>query len=145
MSRVAKGLIKIIIEIIVVTILVTSINIRLNGMYLLGLPDFDEIQSVRISYPNITNEVKEFSDDYNIELALKLTGFLKYDLFEKTENIENTSEPLITITYHLKDGTMKEISANNTVVWWKGKKYIIKDKDMFVNLTEGIFFLEDIQ
>lgn len=40
---------------------------------------------------------------------------------------------------------MKEISANNTVVWWKGKKYIIKDKDMFVNLTEGIFFLEDIQ
>ena len=64
MSRVAKGLIKIIIEIIVVTILVTSINICLNGMYLLGLPDFDEIQSVRISYPNITNEVKEFSDDY---------------------------------------------------------------------------------
>ena len=46
MSRVAKGLIKIIIEIIVVTILVTSINICLNGMYLLGLPDFDEIQSV---------------------------------------------------------------------------------------------------
>ena len=87
MSRVAKGLIKIIIEIIVVTILVTSINICLNGMYLLGLPDFDEIQSVRISYPNITNEVKEFSDDYNIELALKLTGFLKYDLFEKTETI----------------------------------------------------------
>ena len=142
MSRIAKGLIKIIIEIIVVTILVTSINIFLNGMYLLGLPDLDEIQSISISYPTVTNEVKEFSDDENIELALKLTGFLKYDLFEKTEN---TGEPLITITYHLKDGTSKEVSANNTVVWWNGKTHNIKDKDMFVNLTEGIFFLEDIQ
>ena len=142
MSRIAKGLIKIIIEIIVVTILVTSINIFLNGMYLLGLPDLDEIQSISISYPTVTNDVKEFSDDENIELALKLTGFLRYDLFEKTEN---TGEPLITITYYLKDGTSKEISANNTVVWWKGKAHNIKDKDMFVNLAEGIFFLEDIQ
>lgn len=44
----------------------------------------------------------------------------------------------------LKDGTDKTISANNTTVWWNGKTYVIKDKEMFVNLTEGIFFLEDL-
>ncbi len=142
MSKIAKGLIKLIIEIIVVTILVIGIKIMTDGMYIFGVPDMDEIQSVSVSYPSVTNEVKEFSDDENIELALKLTGFLRYDLFEKTEN---TGEPLITITYYLKDGTSKEISANNTVVWWNGKTHNIKDKDMFVNLTEGIFFLEDIQ
>ena len=37
------------------------------------------------------------------------------------------------------------ISANNTTIWWNNKTYIIKDKELFVNLTEGIFFLEDLQ
>ena len=37
------------------------------------------------------------------------------------------------------------ISANNTTVWWNNKIHVIKDKDMFINLTEGIFFLEDLQ
>ena len=32
------------------------------------------------------------------------------------------------------------ISANNTTIWWNNKTYIIKDKELFVNLTEGIFF-----
>lgn len=44
----------------------------------------------------------------------------------------------------LKDGTDKIISANNTTVWWNGKTYVTKDKEMFVNLTEEIFFLEDL-
>lgn len=77
-----------------------------------------------------------------MELALKLTNFLKYDVFEKADT---TQEPLIHITYHQKDGTDQTISANRTTVWWEGKTYAIKDKDMFVNLTEGLFFLEDLQ
>ena len=85
---------------------------------------------------------KEISSREDIELALKLTGFLKYDLFEKVNSEE---EPTITITYFLKDGTSKTISANNTTVWWNNKIHVIKDKDMFINLTEGIFFLEDLQ
>ena len=78
----------------------------------------------------------------SIILALKLTGFLKYDLFEKVNSEE---EPTITITYFLKNGTSKTISANNTTVWWNNKIHVIKDKEMFINLTEGIFFLEDLQ
>ena len=142
MNKIVKSLIRFLIEVIVIIVLIVGIRIFTDGMYLLGLPNLDDIQSVNISYPSVTDDVKEISSYEDIELALKLTGFLKYDLFKKA-NIEE--EPLITITYFFKDGTDKTISANNTTVWWNNKTYTIKDKEMFINLTEGIFFLEDLQ
>lgn len=142
MNKFVKGLIRLLIEIAVITALLVIINICTKGMYLLGLPDLTDIQSVSVSYPNVTEDIKEVSSPEDIELALKLTGFLKYDLFEKAGN---TEKPLITITYYLKDGTDKTISANNTTVWWNDKSYTIKEKEMFINLTEGIFFLGDLQ
>lgn len=141
MKKAVKGTIRLIIVIVAVTALVIGIKILINGMYLFGIPDLKDVQTVSISYPSVTDEVKEVSSQEDVELSLKLTGFLKYDLFEKADSNE---KPLITITYHLKDGTDKTISANNTTVWWNGKTYVIKDKEMFVNLTEGIFFLKDL-
>ena len=142
MNKIVKGILRFLIEVIVITVLIVGIHIFMNGMYLLGLPDLEDIQSVSISYPSVTDDVKEISSYEDIESALKLTGFLKYDLFKKATSEES---PLITITYHLKDGTDKTISANNTTVWWNNKPYAIKDKEMFINITEGIFFLEDLQ
>ena len=142
MNKIFKGLIRFLIEVIVMTVLIVGINIFTNGMYLWGLPRINDIQSVNITYPSVTDDVKEISSSEDIELALKLTGFLKYDLFGEVNSEE---EPAITITYFLKDGTSKTISANNTTVWWNNKIHVIKDKEMFVNLTEGIFFLEDLQ
>jgi len=141
MKKVVKFLSRLLIEIIVVTLLVVGIRIFTGGMYLFGLPDLKDVQTVSISYSSVTDEIKEVSSQEDIELSLKLTGFLKYDLFEKANCSE---DPLITITYHLKDGTDKVIAANNTTVWWNEKTYAIKDKEMFINLTEGIFFLEDL-
>ncbi len=129
-------------EVVVVVILVTGVNIFINGMYLFGLPERSEVQSVTISYPAVTDEVKEVSTEEDVELALKLTGFLKYDLFEKTDG---EGEALITMTYHLKDGSEKEIAANHEIVWWNGKAYCIKDQEKFIRLTEGIFFLGEVQ
>ena len=141
-NKIFKCLIRFLIEVIVMTVLIVGINIFMNGMYLWGLPRINDIQSVNITYPSVTDDVKEISSSEDIELALKLTGFLKYDLFGEVNSEE---EPAITITYFLKDGTSKTISANNTIVWWNNKIHVIKDKEMFVNLTEGIFFLEDLQ
>ena len=141
-NKIVKGLIRFLIEVVVITVLIVGIRIFTDGMYLLGLPDLDDIQSVNISYPSVTENVKEISSRKDIELALKLTGFLKYDLFGEVNSEE---EPDITITYFLKDGTSKTISANNTTVWWNNKIHVIKEKEMFINLTEGIFFLDDLQ
>lgn len=52
----------------------------------------------------------------------------------------NKERPIIVITYHLEDGTDERISANNTTVWWKDKSYVIKEKDIFVNIVKGLFF-----
>lgn len=142
MNKIVKGLIRFLIEVVVITVLIVGISIFTDGMYLLGLPDLNDIQSVNISYPSVTDGVKEILSREDIELALKLTGFLKYDLFGEVNSEE---EPAIIITYFLKDGTSKTISANNTTVWWNNKIHVIKDKEVFINLTEGIFFLEDLQ
>ena len=142
MKKIVKGTIRFLIVIVVAIILLVGAKIFIDGMYLLGIPDLKDVQTVSISYPSVTEEVKEVSSQEDMELSLKLTGFLKYDLLKKADSKE---KPLITITYHLKDGTDKTISANNTTVWWNGKTYVIKDKEMFINLTEGIFFLEDLQ
>ena len=142
MNKIVKGLIRFLIEVVVITVLIVGISVFTDGMYLWGLPKLNDIQSVSISYPSVTDDVKEISSHEDVELALKLTGFLKYDLFGEVNSEE---EPAITITYFLKDGTSKTISANNTTVWWNNKIHLIKDKEMFINLTEGIFFLEDSQ
>lgn len=142
MNKIVKKIFQFLIEIAIGTILVVGIKIFTDGMWLLGLPELNDIQSVSISYPNVTDEIKKISNEEDIELALKLTGFLNYDLFERSDD---TGEPLITITYHLQDGTDKIVSANHTTVWWNGKSYSIKDKEIFINLTEGLFFLKEIQ
>ena len=79
MNKIFKGLIRFLIEVIVMTVLIVGINIFTNGMYLWGLPRINDIQSVNITYPSVTDDVKEISSSEDIELALKLTGFLKYD------------------------------------------------------------------
>ena len=127
-NKIFKCLIRFLIEVIVMTVLIVGINIFTNGMYLWGLPRINDIQSVNITYPSVTDDVKEISSREDIELALKLMGFLKYDLFEKVNSEE---EPTITITYFLKDGTSKTISANNTTVWWNNKIHVIKDRALF--------------
>lgn len=116
-------------QIVTVTVLLVGISILKDGMYLIGVPDMGDVGSVTISG-------KEFTGPEDIELAVKLTGFLRYSLFEKADA---SGEPLLTITYHLKSGKDVDVSANRETVWWQGKAHAIKEKEMFINLTEGIF------
>ena len=36
------------------------------------------------------------------------------------------------------------IRDSRDTVWWKGKARAIKEKEMFINLAEGIFFLDEV-
>lgn len=137
MKKFAKGLVRFLITMVIVTVFIIGIQIVRQGMWLWGLPDLDEIQSVSIAYPAVTNQVKEVSSKEDVELALKLTGFLNYSILETADT---SSKPLISITYHCKDGSDQTISANEETVWWNGKAYAIKQQQMFINLAEGVFF-----
>ncbi len=121
-------------QIVVVTVLLVGISILTDGMYLIGVPDMGDVEGVTVSYQG---EVKESTDGEDIELAVKLTGFLRYSLFEEAGA---SGEPLITITYHLKSGKDVDVSANRETVWWQGRAHAIKEKGMFIKLAEGIFF-----
>lgn len=35
------------------------------------------------------------------------------------------------------------VAANNNTVFYKGKQYALKESAIFVNVTEGLFFLEE--
>ena len=136
-----KSIGKFIIEIVVITAVLMGISVCSEGMYLIGIPSIDEVDKVMISYPMVTEEVKIINNKADIETAVKLTGFLKYSIFKTADESE---EPMITITYCLKNNETVSVSANNQTVWWKGKAYQIRDDETFINLTEGIFFLDDL-
>lgn len=61
MKKFAKGLVRFLITMVIVTVFIIGIQIVRQGMWLWGLPDLDEIQSVSIAYPAVTNQVKEVS------------------------------------------------------------------------------------
>lgn len=140
-NKYAKGILRTLATTLVTTLLIILIDIFTKGMYLMGIPRIDNVEKVTISYTEFSNEVKEISDKEHIELAVKLTGFLKYSLFKKADLGE---PPLITITYFTYDGDVVSVSANKNTVWWKGKAHSIKDDETFINLTEGIFYFEDL-
>lgn len=114
-----------------------ALLILLDGMYLLGLPAQGQVRSVSVFCPEAAAQAKEVSSPREIELALQVTGLLKYDLFAQASEEQ---PPAAAITYHLRDGSDVTLAANNTTVWWNGKARSLKKEDMFVNVTQGIFF-----
>lgn len=140
--KILKGLLRFVAELAVLTALLMAVNILWRGMYLIGIPSTGSVAETSISYPALTDEVKTVRSPEDLELTVKLSGFLRYDLFAQPDE---SGEPLITLSYHTLDGGTVTVSANRTTVWWHGKAHAIKDPDLFINLTEGIFFLEEAQ
>lgn len=115
------------------------LNLAMWGIPILGLPDVEDIVRVEIVNTRIDNEPRIFTDKENMELALQVTGCLKYTIGDTDEN-----EGFITIRYEESDGTITEISASDTAVFWKGEAYPLKDEETFVNVVEGIFFFGEV-
>ena len=137
-----KKVISFLCQIVAVTVLIMAISIVCNGMYLLGVPSVEDIQKVTIFYPELSDETKQLTDPENVELAVNLTGFLKYSLVEKADPSDN---PTVTITYHLSNGKMICVRASEKTVWWKDKAHPIKEKGQFIKLTQGVFFFGEVK
>lgn len=130
-----------IVPVVISTAFIMLIDVGINGMYLIGVPDAENVNSVTIAWPEKSETGKEYSDLESIDLAISLTGFLKYSLFAQAEELVPSG---IEITYSLQNGDTITVVGNENTVWWKGKAHALKQKGAFVKLAEGIFFFDEV-
>ena len=114
-NKIFKGLIRFLIEVIVMTVLIVGINIFTNGMYLWGLPRINDIQSVNITYPSVTDDVKEISSSSKVWQA---GGENKYEINISSATldrpIEETASTLLheMVHEHCMETGIKDTSNN---------------------------------
>lgn len=140
MKKVCREALRFLLGVAACMILTTGIKIALDGCWLVFLPIDEKVESVTVAYPSCGQAAKELSDADDVKRCINMLGMLKYDVFRKSEDL---SEPLVTYTYHLKDGTDMVVAANNDTVFYKGKQHALKESALFVNVTEGLFFSEE--
>ncbi|NDO47428.1 hypothetical protein [Clostridium sp. MD294] len=129
-----KNFIKNIIFVVIIScVLNVVIWIAFHGIPVVGIPNIEEVESITIKYNNV--QQKEIIKKEEIELLVKSSNILNYKILGKKEG-----QPVISVIYHLKNGKDVMIEANYTTVWWKGKSYEIKEKDMFINIITALFF-----
>ena len=133
-----KKAIRLIATILVVSIVVVGLSFWIEGVSLLGMPDVEAVERVIVEHADYPNEVKEYTENDKIELAVALLGNLKYSPLKGLTD----DNRLITITYIMDDGEECAVSASNYTVWWKGKPRAITDEETFVKLCTAIFFEE---
>ena len=133
-QKYCKNFIKNIIFVVMIScILNVVIWIAFHGIPIMGIPNIEEVESITIKYNNV--QQKEIIKKEEIELLVKSSNILNYKILGKKEE-----KPVISMIYHLKNGKDVMIEANYTTVWWKGKSYEIKEKDMFINIITVLFF-----
>lgn len=123
--------------VILTCVIVTVLFVMKNGVPVFGAPSPGDVERVTVSWAQ--GEPVDYTDPEKIELAVKLINSLNYQPF--TQVPENSREvgPDVTITYIMKDGKKLTAAANWITGWWNGEARALKEPDMFVNLTEGIF------
>ncbi|MCI8441805.1 MAG: hypothetical protein HFG27_04645 [Provencibacterium sp.] len=136
MKKTMKGLLRLLLEILCSTALVILIELFWHGMPLLGIPQAEEIMQVEISHAAL-QETLIFTDEENIRLARSCIGCLKYQPWSAGEG-----EAQISIRYMDKSGRIYEAAAGPDTVFYNGKAHLLREKDIFINIAEGLFFLD---
>ena len=140
MKKALKEALRFLLGVAACMILTTGIKIALDGCWLVFLPLDGKVASVTVAYPALSAEGKEVSDAEDVQRCINMLNTLKYNVFKTSTD---SAEPLVTYTYHLKSGTDMVVAANNNTVFYKGKQHVLKENAVFVNVTEGLFFLEE--
>jgi len=119
--------------VIVSCVLNAIIWIAFHGVPLVGLPQAEAVKSISVTQNS--SQEREVTSEEDIELLVKAANLLNYRLLGEAEG-----SPIITVTYHLKDGNAVTIKANKTSMWWHGKSHSIKETDVFINIVQSLYF-----
>ncbi|MFI3230046.1 MAG: hypothetical protein R3Y29_00650 [bacterium] len=139
-KKLTKSILVIALQIVVITSLLTVAKFMRDGVPLFGIPSEEDVQRITISYPALTDDLKEITSPDEILYGVKLTNLLKYELFKEADPLDNL---LVEITYYLKNNKQVQVYANNSTVWWKDKAYKIKEAELFIYAVESGFFLQE--
>ena len=128
------------ITLLCVLLLCISIVMHLlfGGIPLSGTPKAENIDRVIVVHSDYPDDVKEYTDEFYIELADALLGYLDYAPLKGVSD----EIPIIQITYIMDDGTEIVVKANDTTVWWNGNTRAIQDEGMFVKMCTATFYLQ---
>ena len=74
------------------------------------------------------------TDTENVELLVKAANLLNYKL-----GAPDTTDPELTVTYTLKNGEVRVLSASRTTMWWKGRAHPLRQPEVFCNIVDGLF------
>lgn len=58
--KAVKEILQFVLTVLLSVSAVIAVSILMNGMYLLGIPDPEDVRSVVAEYPGVTDEKKEF-------------------------------------------------------------------------------------
>ena len=107
-----------------------------KGLPVTGIPKTENIVKAEI-YDTREEKTVTVTSRKEIDLAVNMKNFL---LFEIGSSYNSNEKGEIIIRYFDADGTVWEISATETTLYWNGKARQLKNKGIFVNVTEEIFF-----
>ena len=106
-----------------------------RGVPLYGLPEAGDVASVEVRDTRLEGERRVLTSQEDVELAVNVAHLLNYNLGAAPED-----PPFLTLTYRLKDGRTVEVAASATTVVWKGRRRALREGDLFVYVTEGLFY-----
>ena len=125
--------------VIAVCIVTVALNLLTDGVPLLGTPKVENIVRVVVTHTDYPDDAKEITDEYYIELAEAMLGYLHYAPFKGLTD----DEPIIQITFVMDDSTEYVVKANEKTVWWNGKPRAIHDEGQFVKMCTAVFYLQN--
>ena len=118
---------------VVLSVLIASaVWIGRYGVPLLGLPKAEDVQSVTLV--SLDSGSVTVTDTENVELLVKAANLLNYKL-----GAPDTTDPELTVTYTLKNGEVRVLSASRTNMWWKGRAHPLRQPEVFCNIVDGLF------
>ena len=118
---------------VVLSVLIASaVWIGRYGVPLLGRPKAEDVQSVTLV--SLDSGSVTVTDTENVELLVKAANLLNYKL-----GAPDTTDPELTVTYTLKNGEVRVLSASRTTMWWKGRAHPLRQPEVFCNIVDGLF------
>lgn len=106
-----------------------------RGVPLYGLPEAGEVASVEVRDTRLGGDSRVLTAQEDVERAVNVAHLLHYNLGAAPED-----PPFLYLTYRLRDGRTVEVAASATTVVWKGRRRVLREGELFVYVTEGLFY-----